>query len=66
MHRTTLRNGKRVAHVDRNERDGINTVSVWYDGGELAARWFKGHSTCSNDYKSRHGAFKAARAFLTH
>ena len=64
MARTTKTNGKRVAHID--ETGGEFIVSVWYDNGSVASRWFKSHSTCSNEYKSRKGAEGAADKFLTH
>jgi len=62
---TTMRRGNRVAHIDE-AANGHLTVSVWYDNGHLAARWFKGFSTCSNDYKSRGAAERAAHKFLNH
>lgn len=66
MTRTTFRNGHLVAHIDTDGIDGHFTVSVWCDNGNLASRWFKGFSTCSNDYKSRGAAERAARKFLAH
>ena len=65
--RTTYRNKRhntKVAHVDKIGHDEY-VVSVWHDNGNVAARWFKGHSTCLNTYKSFRAAEQAARKFLS-
>ncbi len=64
--RTTYTRGTRVAHVDKVAGWAEWVVSVWNDNGNVAARWFKRFSTCSQEYSSFERAEKAAQKFLAH
>lgn len=62
---TTLTNKSRMATVQI--QNGKFVVWVGYadqNEGTIPARWFKGFTTCSNEYKSEKAALAAAQKFI--